>query len=78
MPRVLLRTGNKRWFPAQPFQGNPGSERSALYELVKLHPGITTDDLQARAKVISRVPSRLAELERDGVLRSEFNCDLFS
>lgn len=78
MPRTLIRTGNKKWFVAQAYTGSATSERGALYELVKLHPGITTDELQSKAKVIARVPSRLAELERDGVLRSEYNCDLFS
>lgn len=85
MPRILVRSQNKCWTVSEEADQrafpNSKSERGLLVALIRANPGISTqqilDSCAISSTARSRVPSRLIELERGGILRSTFQGDLF-
>lgn len=85
MARVLVRSANKRWWlskrVAEKESFDVHSERGLLLSLIQAGPGVSTEALMrckaVPAKLVPRIPSRLTELERSGLLVSSFNGDLF-
>jgi hypothetical protein len=81
----MIRTENKRWFmvPEKRVKVydtfSPRSERGRILVVVDACPGVLTHHLieALPEENRERAPSRIAELERTGYLRSEFVADLF-